>query len=126
MKEICGRCRFWEFTHKPEDDYAWGECRCHTPRPISFVLSIIAKNTGGTRWAVEESANVEHENEDDYCVETTEQYEVNEWPHVQCDEWCGEFELAKDRPSLDGYRPYIKERLDEAVLWEKEVGLTKE
>jgi hypothetical protein len=126
MKDICGRCRFWEFSHKPEDDLAWGECRRHAPRPTQFLISIIAKNTGGIRWAVEESANVEHENENYYCVETTEQYEVKEWPHVQCDEWCGEFEPAKDRTSLSGFRPDSKERLSEAILWEQEVGLTKE
>ena len=126
MKEICGRCQFWEFIRKPKDDYAWGECRRHAPQPTQFLLGIIARNSGGIRWAVEESANVEHENEDDYCVETTEQYEVNEWPHTQCNQWCGEFERAIERPLLNDYRPYIKERLDEAALWEKEVGLAKE
>jgi hypothetical protein len=126
MKEICGRCRFWEFTHKPEDDYAWGECRRHSPRPTSFVLSIIAKNTGGTAWATEEIAKIEHHSEDDYLVESTEQFEINEWPHVQCDEWCGEFERAIEGPLPSGNRPYIKGRLNEAALWEKEVGLAKE
>ena len=126
MKEICGRCRFWEFVCKTADDLAWGECRRRAPQPTQFLLSIIAKNTGATRWAVEESATIEHDDNDDYLVETTEQYEVNEWPLVQCDEWCGEFEPAKDRTSLGGYRPYITERLDEAIQWEKEVGLVKE
>ena len=123
MKEICGRCRFWEFSHKPKDDYAWGECRRHAPQPTQFLLGIIAKNTGATRWAVEESSNVEHiQDVDDYIVETTEQYEVEEWPYVQCDEWCGEFELAKDRTSLSDHR----QRASEAILWEAEVGLVKE
>jgi len=126
MKEICGRCRFWEFIHKPKDDCAWGECRRHAPQPAQFLFGIIAKNTGATRWAVEESATIEHDDNDDYLVETTEQYEVNEWPLVKCDEWCGEFEPVKNRTSLGGYRPYITERLDEAIQWEKEVGLVKE
>ena len=126
MKEICGRCRFWQFSRKPKDDYAWGECRRHAPQPTQFLLGIIAKNTGAIRWAVEESANIEHEDNDDYLVETTEQHEIGQWPRVQCDEWCGEFELTKDRTSLSGFRPYIKERLNEANEWEREVGLAKE
>ena len=126
MKEICGRCRFWEFIYKPDNDFAYGECRRHAPRPTSFVLGIIAKNTGSTAWAAEEIAKIEHHQEDDYLVESTEQFEVNEWPRVQCDEWCGEFELAKSQRSLSGYRPNIKERLEEARHWEIEAGLAKE
>ena len=122
MKEICGRCQFWEFIRKPKDDYAWGECRRHAPQPTQFLLGIIARNSGGIRWAVEESANVEHENSDDYLVETAEQHEVSQWPRVQCDEWCGEFELAKDRTSLS----VGPERSNEAIRWEIEMDLAKE
>jgi hypothetical protein len=126
MTDFCGKCRFWEFSYRPKEDYAWGECRRHAPQPTQFLLSVIAKNTGGIRWAVEESANIEHEDNDDYVVETTEQYEVNEWPHTQCDEWCGEFELAADRTSLSGFRPDQQQRMTDAALWEQEVGLVKE
>ena len=125
--EICARCRFWQFDHRPKHNFAVGECRRHAPIPMSYVMTMIASFTGETGWAVNTMANVEMDPKEeetlDRGAEGTEQFEVHQWPIVQANDWCGDFDKRTTKVQLDIGRPDRNNRMNAAEKWEKDVGL---
>jgi hypothetical protein len=50
------------------------------------------KTLGRILWAVEESANIEHEEENDYLFEYVTPFSnYSNWAPTDADDWCGEF-----------------------------------
>lgn len=125
MIEICARCKFWEFSRRPEHDFATGECHRHAPRPQLHVLSMIARHTGETAVATSATAGIELE--EDYSLdryaESVVQVDVHEWPVLSAHQWCGDFASREAAVTFDTYRPQQYERLKAAEDWEREHGL---
>jgi len=124
MTDICARCRFWEFSHKPKDDYSLGECRRRAPVPSAHVLHGNAEFLGMIAWASEAAANIKHKPDVDYQSEDS--YRVYQWPITSACEWCGEFEPAT-APQVVTKEPKEKrptwQRFAAADVWESELGL---
>lgn len=123
---ICARCRFWEFSYRPQNDFATGECRRHAPIPQSYVLARIAQLLGQIAWATEEDANIKHEKDGDYEGGGTNLYELNEWPITGSYQCCGEFEAREKPAPVNDSHPFDKARMEAAAVWEKEVGLSND
>ena len=86
----CERCRFWEVQDRLkeyDDEDQEGECRRYAPRIPDYhsceALGLIA-------WAVEEMANVTHNEFFDYGYGNVPTAHFN-WARTAAHEWCGEF-----------------------------------
>jgi hypothetical protein len=91
--QCCSRCQYWE-PHLVVREMERGECHRHAPSPLQAVISKIGHAIGAVAWACEQTANIRHDDDDlgtDYTFESTDQYEVDEWPYTSHDDWCGEF-----------------------------------
>ena len=87
----CERCRFWEADKHIKglaDEDQEGECHRHGPR-IPHHSQLVA--LGMIAWAVEELANIEHDEDFDYRFDLAET-PIYDWPRICAHDWCGEFQ----------------------------------
>jgi hypothetical protein len=88
--QTCFNCIYWEITrhHRPmyEDD-TQGEC--HRRAPI-LHHDYSATALGLIAWAVEATADIEHQANFDYANESEERPRMS-WPRTYGSSWCGEF-----------------------------------
>jgi hypothetical protein len=91
-EQRCFNCAFWEISKEygdrvVHDDDRRGECHRHAPQ---ILQNYVAEALGLIAWAVEEAANVEHNDRFDYAHEC-EASPFIAWPRTTGDKWCGDF-----------------------------------
>jgi hypothetical protein len=119
----CCTCKFWEFSWRPKDNYAEGECHRYAPRPIPYAVTQMTQLLGAVAWATETAANIEHDEFMDYRADTTEHQELWEWPLTRAAHWCGDYSKRKSLADVKDSHPALKARFKRADQWEKQVGL---
>lgn len=123
MKDICARCRFWEFISRPEFDYAKGECRRHAPAPIPRIISMIAEFASDAGWASMTAAHVEIDEAPYQERGGTGVYEIHEWPITSASDWCGDFDQRQELAEVNARHPLVHARFAAANEFERVTGL---
>jgi hypothetical protein len=96
----CTNCVYWEpWIFKSKEQHAddvEGECHRRAPVAQHFGVGCIGNTIGSMTWAVEELANVEHDDDTDYEFGIDTMHWA-EWPRTHGHEWCGDF-LRRTQP----------------------------
>lgn len=103
-EQRCENCRYWEidfiYACHHDDPDGPGACHRHAPSPLMGALVEIGNTLGAIAWATEETAGIQHYDEDkskksrqpiDYNFEGRGFARLWGFVSTDANEWCGEF-----------------------------------
>jgi hypothetical protein len=77
-----------------DDETPRGQCRRKAPIAQPLMVLLTGQLAGSIAWATEAMARIPHSDREaggtDYHLESTDVYEIDEWPLTTVNSWCGE------------------------------------